>query len=262
MLNRAIFLALISVVWMSSCKNRKNRNLHKPGSVKIESDSYYKKHSVEDILSPTIKPWTYFSSKIKVEYQSADNKKMHPIVNIRMYKDSLIWVSGGLFGIEGFRMVINNDSMVMMNKLEHTYAIYKNNLFKGMSDIPLSVTEIQNLILGNPIFALKFYTLFAQAENSISIQNLQSKFTTQHTFQKALLVLENTTIQDTISNNSLHVTYSDYSLINNHNFPIKSEISATSGDNTAKIILEYNNTDFETAQSFPFSIPSSYAKSK
>lgn len=61
-----------------------------------------------------------FQAKVKVEYEGT-NGGDQATANIRMQKDSVIWISlTGLLGIEGFRLLVNKDSVHLMNKLNKT----------------------------------------------------------------------------------------------------------------------------------------------
>src|SRR5882724_2312610 len=56
--------------------------------------------------------YTTFSAKVDVDYVGGDGKKESANANLRMYKDSVIWISvTGLFNIEGLRAYITKDSI-------------------------------------------------------------------------------------------------------------------------------------------------------
>ena len=63
-----------------------------------------------------------FSAKIKVEYEDAKGKKPDVTANIRMQKDSIIWISiVGNFAfitVEAFRVMITKDHVTILNKLD------------------------------------------------------------------------------------------------------------------------------------------------
>lgn len=262
MLNKGFLLILLAVSVLYACKGRRKKHRETPPVVRMENDSMSAKASAADLLSSTLKTWTYFSAKIDVELRYGEGKKFNPNASIRMYKDSLIWLSGGLFGIEGLRVLINKDSVVMINKLEKTYTVYKNNAFKGISDIPLTVTQLQNLIIAKPVYALELYEILLQNENRLAIAYNQEKFKTQHSFQKQFLTIDTTSIRDKSTPNFAEARYSEYSVVNGHNFPSFTFITATSGQKIYEIELRYSDTDFETALTFPFTIPASYEKTK
>src|SRR5918993_935414 len=60
-----------------------------------------------------------FSAKVKVDFEGKDGKKSDFNANIRLIKDSVMWISiNALLGIEAFRVLITPDSVKVMNKVD------------------------------------------------------------------------------------------------------------------------------------------------
>jgi hypothetical protein len=165
-----------------------------------------------------------------------------------------------MFGLEGFRILINKDSVVILNKLEKKYNIYKTTEFKGLSDVPLTVTQIQNIIIANPIYALNLYKIAIQNETQISIQYPQNKYNTSHCYKKLSYTIDSSNLYDNINPNYAKITYSNYAVYNNHYFPNYTFIQSNFNNKNTELELKYSDVDFETALSFPCQIPSSYEK--
>jgi hypothetical protein len=260
-MNRLAFIILGSFcILITACKSRKNKVVT-PVVVKPVGDSTIKTASAEDILSFTLKDWQYFSSKIDVDYTNGDESKA-VTVNIRMLRDSLVWISAGLFGIEGARVLINKDSMVVLNRIEKKYMVFKNEAVAGFSDVPLTVCQIQNLLIGRPVYALKLYDIAMNTDAGLSIQYTQEKFITSHRYIKQYYTIDTTSIRDRTTRNYAIANYRDYSVINGHNFPLSNTVTASNADKLIKLEMKFQDTDFETAVTFPFTIPSSYEKTK
>src|SRR5258706_1886720 len=97
--------------------------------------------------------FTTFSAKIDVDYVGGDGKKENANANIRMYKDSVIWISvTGLFGIEGLRAYITKDSIRIINKLDKIYTGRSVAYVQEVSGLPLDLHALQELLIGNPVF--------------------------------------------------------------------------------------------------------------
>lgn len=258
-LNHKFLIVLCTTLFIISCGSRKNK-VPTPPVVKTSNDTAILNPTAFDILSFTIKPWTYFSSKIDIEFREIDGKKLNPNASIRMYKDSLIWISAGMFGIEGMRILINKDSVVILNKLEKKYNVYKTSEFKGLSDISLSVIQLQNIILAKPIYALKLYEIVLQSENQISIKYPQIKYNTFHQYKREFFTIDSSNITDNLKPNFAKIAYSEYGVFNSHNFPTFAFIQSKFNNKTFELELKYSDIDFETALTFPLTIPSSYEK--
>lgn len=70
---------------------------------------------------------------------------------IRMIYDSLIWISAGKFGIEAFRILINKDSVYILNKLEQTLKVHHAGILREYLSNFSQLRHFQNILLGNPI---------------------------------------------------------------------------------------------------------------
>jgi hypothetical protein len=259
MMNSRIIGIICAIIFLASCASKKNKSITPPVVIN-KIDTAIHNPTASDILSFTIKPWTFFSSKIDFEFRQADGKKINANGSIRMYKDSLIWISAGMFGLEGFRILINKDSVLILNKLEKKYNIYKTSEFKGLSDVTLTVTQIQNIIIANPIYALKLYSISSQNDGQISIEYPQKKYNTLHSYKKQSYTIDSSYLMDNLNPNYAKIVYSEYSVFNNHNFPTFTFIQSKFNNKNTELELKYSDIDFETVLSFPCQIPSSYEK--
>ncbi len=258
--NLAKYWPVFILLVFFSCKSRKK--LAAPISITTKDTvSDNSLTATEKILGPTLSPWTYFSAKADISFTSGNNTQ-NAGSNIRMYKDSLIWVSINLFGIEGARMLINKDSMVLYDKLHKTYTVYNKAFIESIIGSPLNVGEIQNLILAKPIYALKFYNIIHENEAALKIKNIQPTVYVYHKYSKQFYTIDSTMIEDRTAPHYARVLYSGFTNIDAHNFPMKNEINAYNGVSNIVITMEFERPDFVSIQTFPFNIPSSYERVK
>ncbi len=257
-MNRVVSLSVMMCVVFFACKSRKKVT---PQVVVPPTDSAMAVATAESILSFTLKDWKYFSSKIDIDYRNGDDKKSIT-ANIRMLKDSLVWISAGLFGIEGARILINKDSVVLMDRINKKYSVFRNEAISGFSDVPLTVTQVQNLIIAKPVFALKLYEITVNTDAVFGIDYEQEKFVTSHRYVKQFFTIDTTMIRDRTTPNFAMAKYQDYSVVNGHNFPMTSHVTATNGGKQVELDLKFQDVDFETEINFPFNIPSSFEKTR
>lgn len=79
-----------------------------------------------------------------------DAKPMPLNANIRMKKDSVIWISASAFlGIEAARLLLTPDSFKMINRLNSTYISSDISSLKKQFGIDLSFKQLQNRLLGD-----------------------------------------------------------------------------------------------------------------
>jgi hypothetical protein len=66
-----------------------------------------------------------------------------------MRRDSIIWVSASLAGIEGVRAVLTRDSVRVINRLEKTYFSGGYDYLSKLLNVPVSFAQMQALLLGD-----------------------------------------------------------------------------------------------------------------
>lgn len=250
-----LFMGLLLAI---GCKSRKVVT----APPKVEGrDTVITMATAEDLLSFTLKDWKYFSAKINVDFTSGENTT-NATVHVRMLKDSLVWLSAGLVGIEGARILINKDSMVLLDKLNRKYKVFKKDQMTEVLDVPLSVDQVQNLILARPVYALKLYQVMVNNETSLDIQYNQERYATSHSYAKSVFTIDTTAIRDRTSRNYATASYTNYSVIDGFNFPLSAEIKASNGVSMVDIKMNFEDVDFVKELTFPFAIPASYEKAK
>ena len=258
-MRKIIFYLSLLLLFISSCKARKNKNTALEKQVISDTATKTKEMSASDWLKNSIKPWKYFSSKMDIEQNVLQGfSKLGG--NIRMYKDSLVWISVNMIGIEGARVLINKDSMVLMDKFAKTYTVYKKEMIQDLLGAPLNVSQIQNLIIAKPIYALELYSILNQDASRLDIQALQPLVYFNHYVKKDYLTIDSTYIKDRTNRHYAMVEYKNYEVINGHNFPKIFQLKAYDGKKIVDVKLEFESPDFVTETTFPFNIPSSYER--
>ncbi len=204
--------------------------------------------------------YTSFSAKINVEYIDADDKRYDVNAFVRMYKDSVIWVSvNAIFGIEALRAYITKDSVKLLDKQNKTYTARAVNYLQEVTALPLDLTALQDLIIGNPVFLNKNYVSYKKSDETVSLlmaddvfKNLLTLAVTNNTIQRSKL-----DDADASRNRTCDLTYSDYENKRGVYFSTKRKISIAE-KKKLDIKLEFKKYDFNEALTFPFSIPKDY----
>jgi hypothetical protein len=221
--------------------------------------------SREDIKRLAIKDidFDYFTARSRVNYNDGNNN-IGATANIRMKKDSIIWISVSPgFGIEAARGLVTQDSIFLMNKLEKSYFAYSFAELSNKLNVNLSYDVLQSALIGdmirpmdrrNRIERQELQTVVIQQEPMVDIANYIS-----HENMKLTKVV----LQDKTALNSLILDYDDFKILDEKLLPFSSTISANYRDNqqlkTTTIAFKHNKAEFsENALSFPFDIPDKY----
>ncbi len=206
--------------------------------------------------------FTTFSAKIDVDYEDAQGKKYNSVnANLRMYKDSVIWVSiTAIFGIEGLRALITPDSVKILDKQNNTYTARSVSYLQEVTALPLDMSSLQQLLIGNPVFLDSNSIIsYNQTEQTISMLSVGSFFKNLFTIDKHNRFVQSSKLDDLDEsrNRTCYLYYSAYEDKKGVNFPTKRRITVTEKGNL-DIKLDFKQYAFNETLSFPFSVPKKY----
>ena len=269
---RFILFFLIAGFIMSSCRSTR----------KIQSAIAEKKDTVA-VIQPTTDPkadsirfikdaysrlannkieFETFSAKINTDYQGSDGKKYDVNVFIRMRKDSIIWISvNGALGIEGMRVIINRDSVHILNKLDKEYQVRSMDYLQEVAALPLDLRTLQELIIGNPVFLDPNIISYSTSENNISLLSEGNWFRHLISMHDNDHVVLNSKLddKDVLRNRTCFLNYTDYENSNGKKFPTGRTISITE-KTKLDVKLNFKQYNFNETLSYPFSVPKNYKR--
>lgn len=205
--------------------------------------------------------FTTFSAKINVDYQGTDGKKYDVNANLRMYKDSAIWISiTAILGIEGLRAYITKDSVKILNKQDKVYSARSVAYLQEMTALPLDLNSLQDILIGNPAFVDSNIISYSKSGTSISLLSMGQWFKNLLTLNE-MSKIENSKLDDTDKNRSrtCNLSYSDYENKKGVSFSKKRRITIAEKSNL-DIKLDFKSYDFNETLSFPFSVPKNYKR--
>ena len=202
-----------------------------------------------------------FSAKIKVEYEDSKGKQPDVVANIRMKKDSVIWVSinATFLSIEAFRILITKDHVTVLNKLQKQVEEHPFSFIEDIAKIPLDFKTLQDLIIGNPVFLGDKVVAYKLTENHILLSTVGKYFKNLLTLSANSNLIERSKLDDldvTLSRTA-DLTYGSYENKAGVNFSTDREITVAE-KTKVDIKLNYKQFDFNTELSYPFSIPKNY----
>lgn len=102
----------------------------------------------ESAVHATNTSFLFLNAKGKAQINMKGNKQGANVA-LRMRRDSIIWVSASLVGIEGVRAVLTRDSVRVLNRLEKTYFSGGYDYLSKLLNVPVSFAQMQALLLGD-----------------------------------------------------------------------------------------------------------------
>jgi uncharacterized protein DUF4292 len=274
MKNLILALAAIALtVAVSSCRSTKKLqtviskrdSLHVPvveSSVDRKADSVRFIRQVYAAIDSNRIDFKTFSAKVKVDFEGKDGKKSDFNANIRLYKDSVLWISiNALLGIEAFRVLITPDSVKVMNKLDKVVQLRSVSYLKEVAKLPFTFHDLQELLIGNPIYLDSNILSYRRDANGITLVSVGDIF-------KHFLVVSNNgylPVQSKLDDvnpsrtRTCYIGYGDYQNKNNKRFSAFRKITVVESSKL-DIELQFKQIDFNVDLNIPFTIPKNYKK--
>lgn len=209
----------------------------------------------------------YLIAKSKISFKSPDQDIDNASINIRVRKDSLIWVSVSKLGIEAVRGQITRDSITIIDKIHREYSVYDFPTLSRQFNFEMNFELLQALIVGNlplpkqPAQKIKHerdYLLLRQSEGKVLVENYIGE---KDRKLKKLMVTEQPT------KNTLRLDYEDFTSLNNFLFPYTSlltlDYQSKSDGQFYQTLLRIKHSKVELVDKnpgFPFTIPASYQR--
>ena len=180
--------------------------------------------------------------------------------NIRAKKDSLIWMSLGMFGFEGARVLISPDSFRLINKLTNEYIVRDYNFIQSWILMPVSFEMLQQIIAGEKI-SINEKAKLATKEDSSYVLYLES----DKLLEKIWVDTENYTLKkillkDKLLKQDMTITFDSYNSLNQKPFSYKRSIVIHRDAATMKLSMDITKAHVDEELNFPFEVNEKYKR--
>ncbi len=218
---------------------------------------------IKEVYNKVIKnkiDFNTFNAKVSVAYNDKDGGD-EATAFIRVKKDSAIWLSlRGPLGIEGFRVLITNDSVKVMNLLKK-YVQYRNITFlQQMTGLPVDFSALQDIVVGNPVFIDSNINSYVTDSNHLQILMIGKLFKHLATIDNNGYKIVESRLDDINNvNRTCDIAYSGYDNSSGVAFSTERKISVTD-ESKLDIDLNFKQYVFNQSVTFPFSISKNYKR--
>ncbi len=144
-IHRLLFFFLC-LIFLSACKTVKTSD---GTTLRVRSANFLVKKLEQQRLDVE-----WMTAKVKLKL-SENGRTTRASADLRMRKDSVIWMSVKKFGIEGVRVLITTDSVYLINRLDREYIVQDFSFIESEFNLPASFETLQDFILGNVFFMTK-----------------------------------------------------------------------------------------------------------
>ena len=209
----------------------------------------------------------FLSIKGKAQVTLKGNKQGANL-SVRVRRDSIIWVSGGLAGFEGVRAVLTRDSVRVVNRLEKTYFSGGYDYLTKLLNVPVSFAQMQTLLLGDYLPApagTKPTVATEEAARQRVSYNLSSVLV-EHLLQAGNTGrVQQLRLSDEPAKRNLTVDYTDFQPLDAQQpLPFARALFVQAQQPSAGAVtaaINYNKVEVSrTRLSFPFAVPKGYRR--
>ncbi len=201
-----------------------------------------------------------FSMRCKVDYDDGSFRQDFT-ANIRIRKDSLIWLSlTGLFGIEGARMVIRQDSVFLMNKLTREYLARPASYLQQIIPLSSGYDALQNLLLGQMVNVEPSERRIFEADSFLVVNFQNQKLRQTATLHRQNYTALELLLADQQLKQDLKITFGDYRDLSGKAFAFQRFIEVNRGAQKMKLNMEVQRYTINEPLTFPFEVNDSYKR--
>ncbi len=268
------FLAL-GCIWFTSCHKK---HLSKGTSRPTIDSSFVVKDSAkaEIIAANTVAPVTvkevgfdYLLTKSKFSFRSSTQDFDNTNVNIRIKKDSLIWLSVTGVGFEVARGMITPDSIVFVDKFHKEYFVFTYAQLSKQYNFDLNFKLLQSIIIGNLPFAPASDAKFYKENDFVVLHQENARIVLDNYIDEKNLKLQKLKAVEVPTKNTFVLNYEDFKDVSGFLFPFGSLINLDVQSQKDKqfyqtmMRIKHNKVELTSKNpGFPFSIPSSYTRKR
>lgn len=208
--------------------------------------------------------FVYMDGKARMVLRDA-NKEREVKANIRVRKDSVIWMTFSVIGVQGGKALINHDSITIVSNVDKEYYVFEYSELSKRYNFEINYEVIEAAILGNLIVPRQETDEVKQESSYFILHQTANNITVDNYVNAASSKVEKVELKEGSSNNSLVINYSNFQPLGSKLLPYNGTINlfykTLSGLLNTTVIFEYNKAEVRDKElKFPFNIPKRYVR--
>jgi len=203
----------------------------------------------------------WVNAKAKITYKEG-KKTQNFKATIRLRTDSLIWMNVKKLNVEGARILIDKDSVYILDRIKKEYHIKGLDYLEETYSLPANFEALQTMILGNPYFFKEHQFNVSSSETQYRLSSEKGTNTlSDYWLNGSDYGLEQMSFLDLRNSRKLIVGYEDYQLVgpikfsHRRNFKMESEQTGE-----VEVIISFSAMELNVPKSMPFSVSSRYKR--
>lgn len=194
-----------------------------------------------------------------------DKKEVEVKTHIRIRKDSVIWMTFSVMGVQGGKALINKDSITVVNTVKKEYYVFEYGEMSKRFGLEVTYDIIQAAMLGNLIHDKSPEDEVTEDQLFDYIRQTQGNVQIVNAINRSNRKVEKVEMKETVTENSLRIGYANFQPLGDKLFPYQGTITvlyrALTGQllSNTTITFEYVKAEIGDRQlKFPFNIPRKY----
>lgn len=204
----------------------------------------------------------YMHGKARMVYK--DEKKERDVkASIRIRKDSVIWMTFTVIGVQGGKVLINKDSITIVSFVDREYYVFDYKELSKKFKFEINYQMLESAILGNLIQRKSYSDVITEASGFNILTQAQGEVTIKNFINLVTRKIEEVDLSEPSTGNTLHVKYSGFQPLGDRSFPYQNEVKmvykGVNGIINNSITVEFNKAEVGDKElKFPFNIPRKY----
>jgi hypothetical protein len=210
----------------------------------------------------------YLTAKSKFSFKSAKQDFDNTNVNIRMKKDSIIWLSVTGVGLEVARGIITRDSIVFMDKIHRDYFVFNYDQLSKQYNFDLNFDLLQSVIIGNMPFEMQENGRFVKENDFYVLKQAVDRLEVDNYIAEKNQKLSRLKATEVPTQNTFTLDYEDFRAVGGFLFPFISHINLnvlSKEQQKLETTMRLRHSKVELVNQspgFPFNVPSSYKRKR
>lgn len=202
--------------------------------------------------------FNYLKAKSKIVWKTQQNQDTYT-VDIRMKKDSLIWVNISQSGFTGATGLFSKTNVQFYQKINGEYFNLTYDSVSVMMGFKVDYLILQSLIVGNQPYKRNNSRVIRENENII-LKQQEGRITIDNMVGPNRK-LKKLLVNDVPTSNKMTMDFEEFTLLNQVLFPFSSQINLDVKDKENKsintlITIKYSKVELlDTSLEFPFKVP-------
>ena len=245
----------LGLSFLSSCSA--TRKGGKVAKKEMDTD-FLLKQLARQMLQPE-----WFSARTNIDYDDG-SQSFSATATIRIRRDSLLWLSIKKLGFELARVQVTQDSVYVLDRINNEYMIEGLGYLSESYGLPASLTQLQDVILGNPVF---FDSKGLQIEPMGPSYHLMGRglpVESDYWVDANGFLLRKMSFNDKGNGQQVIMFLEDYGeAADNQKFSYLRRLEMESNNSEkAKVAMKFSKLDTEAPKNIRFEIPDRYTRAK